>query len=170
MDLHPIFVHFPIALLVLYSVLEVIKPLTKSAHWVQIRAVFVIIGTISAFVTLSTGEGAEHLYKNADRLNVLELHSLLANITTYIYAVLAVCYLFLEFETILLPHIPQSMQKTALGFKKIFSFILNTPIASIIAIIGFITLSLVGTLGGILVYGPDADPITQLVYRLLFGN
>jgi len=170
MDLHPLFVHFPIALLVLYSFLEVNRPFTKSAYWIHVRAVLVIAGTISAFVTLSTGETAEHLYQNADRYNVLELHSLVANVTTYIYAVLAVCYLFRVLETAIAQRLPSSMQKFTATVKRIVSTILDTPIAPVIAIIGFITLSLVGTLGGILVYGPDADPMTKLVYGLLFGN
>ncbi len=87
MNLHPIFVHFPIALLTLYAVLEIAIPLKIKFYklckwdkpetsprlaklyellinpvWNSIKAFLVIIGTLLAFPTLQTGEWAEETY------------------------------------------------------------------------------------------------------------
>jgi hypothetical protein len=53
---------------------------------------------------------------------------------------------------------------------RIAKTILTTPIAPILAILGFVGLSIVGALGATLVYGPDFDPATSLVNKMLFGN
>lgn len=171
MDLHPIVVHFPIALLTLYTASEVFRRFTKAAHWGPLCGILVVTGTIGAFVGLSTGETAEHLFRDSAFRNVLELHSLFASITTWIYAIPAGAYVIRWLNAR-----PQ-LQSLSGGIKKLLAFladiasiILETPIAPVLAILGFLGLSLVGALGATLVYGPDFDPITSFVYQIFFGG
>lgn len=169
MDLHPLFVHFPIALLTLYAVLEILRPWIRGEGWQTTRALLVIVGTISAFVGLSTGEGAEHAYRNTTLHNVLEIHSLLAAITTWCFACIAACYaVSLPFVTRMNIRAPKPVQSSINFSQKLASVILGTPIVTVLAILATGGLMLVGALGGILVYGPDFDPITSTVYRMFF--
>ncbi|MCA9370782.1 MAG: hypothetical protein KC680_02370 [Candidatus Peregrinibacteria bacterium] len=171
MDLHPLFVHFPIALLTLYSLLEVIKVFTKNSHWVTVRAVLVITGAIGAFMSLSTGEGAEHQFHGVGELRrILEVHSLMGVVTTWIYAILAACYVlyWLETHTALLGSPHEKLAKPVAIARRIAERILGSVLAPMLAALGFLTLGLTGALGAMLVYGPDFDFITQLVYKLLF--
>ncbi len=175
MNLHPIVVHFPIALLCLYSFFEVIQRWTKAPYWTQVRAVLVIAGTIGAFASLQTGEVAEHLFgatPGSQTHNVLEMHALFAKITTWAYAVLAFSYLVLWLKEN--PSVRKLIPKNAASplriVVRVARTILTTPIAPILAILGFVGLSIVGALGATLVYGPDFDPATSLVNKMLFGK
>lgn len=169
MDLHPLFVHFPIALLTLYAVLEILRPWTRGHAWQTTRSLLVIVGTLSAFVSLSTGEDAEHAYRNAAMLNVLEMHSLIATITTWCFACIAVCYAIeLPIVIRILDRSPSWMRRALAIVRQCATTILTTPIVTILAILATLGLMLVGALGGILVYGPDFDPVTSLVYNLIF--
>lgn len=169
MDFHPIIVHFPIALLTLYCVLELIHRWTTQDFWKPMRAVLVVTGTIGAFIALQTGELAEGAFRGSPLRSVLELHSLLANVTTILFGVLSGAYVIDFFsrhhawERIrFVPHtITTILDKTAL-------IVLRTPLNYLLVIVAFSALSLVGALGGILVYGPDMDPVTKAVYWMFF--
>ena len=169
MDLHPLFVHFPIALLTVYAVLEIIRRWTPGEGWRLARAVLVVVGTAFAFVSLSTGEAAEHAFGKPELFDVLETHSLVANVATWIFAFLAACYLVTS------PAIhgiarraPPFVSSVLRKLEIVGGAVLRTPLADAAAILGFLAMGLVGALGGILAYGPDFDPITSAVYRLLF--
>ena len=169
MDLHPLFVHFPIALLTVYSFFEVIRRFTKGPQWVTVRAVLVIAGTIGAFVSLQTGESAERLFQDSEFRNVLETHAFLATTVTWIYAFLAATYIagWLE-RTSRKKVLPKTAETLVTHLWQFVSIIHRSPIPPILAIVGFLGLTVVGGLGAILVYGPDFDPMTSLLYRLLF--
>lgn len=171
MNIHPLIVHFPIALLSVYSLLEVIRRFTPGHKWLHARAVLVITGTIGAFFSLSSGETAEHLYQNRDLHAVLEMHSLMANITTWIYAILAACYLLHWLKVdVNQQKLPGFVRTIIDGLSKVSSVILRTPLAPLLALIAFLALGFVGGLGGILVYGPEFDPVTSLIYSTFFSN
>ncbi|UPA22256.1 hypothetical protein K8942_04365 [Candidatus Peribacteria bacterium] len=171
MDLHPLFIHFPIALLSVYSFLELIRYFAAGARWTHTRGVLVITGVIGAFMSLSTGETAEHLFKKAELHAVLEIHSLLANVTTWVYAILAAAYLLLWLQgTTLLQSVPQGFRTPISIGMRIASVITSARIAPVLATLGFLGLLMVGSLGAILVYGPDFDPVTSFMYRLFFGG
>ena len=62
-NIHPLFVHFPIALLFVYSIIKIL-PLQKwlpNVAWKHIERVLLLVGVLGAFAALSTGEIAEHL-------------------------------------------------------------------------------------------------------------
>lgn len=169
MDFHPIIVHFPIALLTVYAVLELIRRWTNDSYWKPLRAVLVITGTIGAFLALQTGDIAEESFRSSPLKPVLELHSLLANITTMTYGILAGAYgIDLLSHRNLWQRLRFIPKKATVLLEKVATFVLSSPTTYILVIIAFTTLSLVGALGGILVYGPDMDPITKVVYWMFF--
>lgn len=91
--LHPIVVHFPIALLLIAPVFIVLAMLIKSHErglWLA-GLVTLAMGVASAFVATSTGESAEHLAEAIPGAEaVLEHHEDLAELARNLFAGLAV--------------------------------------------------------------------------------
>ena len=169
MDFHPIVVHFPIAFLTLYSILELLHRWNRQPFWKPLRAVLVIIGTIGAYTALQTGEFAEESFRASLLMPVLELHSLLANVTTIVFAILAGAYVIDLLSTKnVWERLKLVPQRARIFLERVAHIILRTPLTYILVIIALTTLSLVGALGGILVYGPDMDPVTKIVYWMFF--
>ena len=163
-NIHPIFVHVPIALLFLYSLIKII-PLKKwfpNVSWKDIELVLLVIGILGAFTALSTGEGAQHL-SHANR-QLVRVHAMFAGMATWLYVVLLAGevsafinrkqYLVkIKFISMILYHI-----------EKIFC---SPLVVIIIAILALIAISLTGLLGGIIVYGVNTDPFANTVLHLL---
>lgn len=90
MNIHPIFVHFPIALLFFYSVGEflILFPFVKEKNkWKDLLFVVLFVGVVFSLFTLQTGEVAEHLInaeRGSDLRNLIEKHALFASISVYI--------------------------------------------------------------------------------------
>jgi hypothetical protein len=100
---------------------------------------------------------------------VLELHSLLANVTTIVFAILAGAYVIDLLSTKnVWERLKLVPQRARIFLERVAHIILRTPLTYILVIIALTTLSLVGALGGILVYGPDMDPVTKIVYWMFF--
>ena len=160
MNIHPIFVHFPIALMTIYAIAELLrfKKLMQTTYWFYVKAMLVIVGMVSAFPALNTGETAEHLADRSLR-PLIEMHSTFANASTWIFGFLALVYL--------VSWISKSEWNQKLlnsGFAKIWTikvnianYILNSYIPIILALIGLATITITGALGGAIVYGPDID-------------
>lgn len=171
MNIHPIFVHFPIALMTIYAVAELLrfKKIKETAYWFYVKAVLVIIGTISAFVALNTGDSAEHL-ANKDLRPLIEIHSTFASASTWIFGFLAIVYLV---SWISKSEFDQKLRSSK--FSKIWNIkvniaqkILNGYLPVILALIGLATITITGALGGAIVYGPEIDPIVSFIYHLFF--
>lgn len=95
MNIHPLFVHFPIGILCLYVFFELLSAtrFEKSIKAFEFRALLAVFGSLSAILTLSTGELAEEAIKPSQALHqVIETHSMFATITTAIFIVLAASY------------------------------------------------------------------------------
>lgn len=88
---HPLVVHFPIALLLVAPLLVVLSVLLRP-HRGGLGAaalVLMIVGTVAAFVAMSTGEAAADLAERAPGVAAtLERHEELAETTRTIFAVL----------------------------------------------------------------------------------
>lgn len=54
-NLHPLIVHFPIALLSIFFVLDLMGCLTKKIHWREAASYFLYFGTLCAAVTVQAG-------------------------------------------------------------------------------------------------------------------
>lgn len=67
MNIHPLFVHFPIALLTVYAVAELLrfKRLTSQVWWWNVKTLLLGVGLLGGFATLQTGEIAEELIEKS---------------------------------------------------------------------------------------------------------
>lgn len=168
MNIHPIFVHFPIALLSVYAFFEIVRIKSwQQSTWIKpVKAILVSVGVVFAFVALSTGETAEHLLANRQLRDLVEKHSLFADITTYLFLVPAVAYCFeLILESSFVSKIPETISKVMVWYT---TKVAVTPVRIICAVLGTIAVFIVGALGGAIVYGPTTDPFVSFIYNLLF--
>jgi uncharacterized membrane protein len=191
MNLHPIFVHFPIALLVLYVLFEIGLPLKRSLYrmfrwentvqyqwlmnpvWDSIKSFLVITGTVLAFPTLFTGENAEHIYMSVASSpeafaqssigRLIEAHSTFAVLSVVLFSILAVGYV----AEILISVFPQSrtIKTTCVWIVRILA---QTPVRILLALVGMGALTITGALGGAISHGSDTDPVVKFVYSLFF--
>ncbi len=164
-NIHPIFVHFPIAFLLLYSFIKILpfrKWLPKIA-WKQIEIVLLVAGVIGAFVASLTGEIAEHLLNPNNQL--VEMHATFAGITIWAYGLILIgeIIFFLRPIIILKIKIPK-LGAFLIFFEKILT---NKIFSAILAFVGFVAISVTGLLGGVMVYGTTADPFASFVLKLL---
>jgi hypothetical protein len=128
--------------------------------------VLVTIGAAGALVARQTGEIAQEL--NRPRQNVVEMHETFANITTVIFGLLAINYALLLidefFGVAMRMRYPNGWQKVMDIRSKIFS----SPLVVLSALVGLVALTITGGLGGMLVYGAQADPFTAFINKLFF--
>ncbi len=164
-NIHPIFVHFPIAFLMLYSVI-VILPLQKwfpSVAWRQIRNTLLIAGVIGAFVALQTGEIAEQLTQpNHD---LVEMHSTFATIATFSYSLILAGEILGWIQGWAFRQMPS--QRFQAVYIKVRSFPTHKFFVITLSLVGLVAIVVTGLLGGVLVYGLSADPVAPFVLRIL---
>ncbi len=90
--LHPLIIHFPIALLLVAPVFLIIGAIGgprwgRSYLWTAL--VLMLLGTVAVFVSVSTGEAAGKLAERSPEINaVLERHEHLAERTRMVFSVL----------------------------------------------------------------------------------
>lgn len=164
MDLHPIFVHFPIALLTAYSVVELFSfwRAGRSSSVFQIKAFLVIVGTFMGIFTIVTGLMAEEKFEGSDMERLVSTHEFFAITTIVLYLVLAGAYLvrFLSVQGVRLPDM----------LRRIADTLLHPVTSKVLALVTLCTLTIVGALGGAIVYGPESDPAVKFIYNLLIGT
>jgi len=93
--LHPLIIHFPIALLLvapLFVVLAAMRPGRSAAFGVS-ALVLLVLGTAAAFVSVETGEAAAELAPRTEAITAaIESHANLAETARNIFAGLTVLY------------------------------------------------------------------------------
>lgn len=165
-NIHPLFVHFPIALLLLYSVIKVL-PLERwfpRISWKDVERILLLFGFLGALAAIYTGDAAEQI-AHPDR-QLVDMHSLLATIATWIYGALFV------------GELSAMINRSALSLKQNWSWIIritqllqkilcNKVFSIILALIGLVCITLTGLLGGVMVYGVSSDPVAPFVLKLL---
>ena len=176
MNIHPLFVHFPIGLLVIYSVLEIVAyawPSIRRQSWLfPVNAFLLFAGVLGAFAALLTGGIAEDLIEGSSRAYILEVHSPIAVATTLLYALLAVAYLIRVFDV---KGWGNYVAGVASPFIRVWSFkkyvahlVLDTWFLPVLALLALVGMTVTGALGAAIVYGPDADPFVTLVYHFFW--
>lgn len=98
--LHPLIVHFPIALLIVAPVLVVLGLVfhRRFVCFAVSATVLMALGTIAAFVAVSTGEAAGELAMRTPEINAaLERHEELAETTRWVFVVLTLLFAALAF-------------------------------------------------------------------------
>lgn len=165
MNIHPLVVHFPIALLVFYAIFEVL-PLEHwypRAPWFDIKAILVCFGGLGILAALVTGQLAERSFYTAGISAILHLHKLFAGMSAAVFGIIAAAYLirwvFAKHDVTFQPI--KGKLSLLLKFSDI---ILVRWVVVFLAVLGFFVLAMTGILGAIMVYGPSNDFITQFVY------
>ena len=145
MDIHPIVVHFPIALLTLYAVFELFrfKKVLERPYWFHIKAILAILGEVSALLAFLTGNEIE-----GNRL--VEMHQQFAGMSILIFGVIALGYLFEWFWPV-----------------KASLFVMRPYIIIPLALLGLAVLTITGGLGGAIVYGTQFDPFMAPIFKFL---
>lgn len=171
MNIHPIFVHFPIALLSIYTLMEIVnlKILRTQHWWFHTKAVLLFLGTIGGGVALLTGKMAEDAYRGTPTMALVHLHSTYAQLTVWVFGVLSALYIIAwlhqELNIEKLPDIIQTIGNILIHVETaLFRSALLIPAS----IIGLALIIITGALGGALVYGPDVDPIVSAIYHLVY--
>ena len=172
MNIHPIFVHFPIALLTIYGFLELLRfrKLLETPWFEYVKGAFVIIGALTSSLALQTGELAEHAYKGSDARTIIKIHASLVGFASTIFGILAVVYAIRLISK-------SSFQEKIVNsfFGHLWNFVLSVAnplydsawFMMTAAFIGIIAVTVTGGLGGAIVYGPDVDPVVSVIYSLL---
>ena len=178
MNIHPFFVHFPIALLAVYSLLELGSYFFSSVRrqvWVfPVKAFLLFAGVLAALVALATGGIAEDLIEGTARSYILEVHSPFAGATTLLYVILAASYTVRIFQM-------KGWGNQLFGSNRFLApilrlkerlahIILDTALLWILALLALIGMMVTGALGAAIVYGPDIDPAVSFVYHLFWAQ
>lgn len=93
--LHPIIIHFPIALLIVAPIIILLGLLMPKNGRTFLHSAFVLmlIGTIATFVAVSTGEAAGELAEQINNVeSVLEQHEELAETTRTVFTALTAIF------------------------------------------------------------------------------
>lgn len=96
-SLHPLIIHFPIALLLLsplFILIGAVLPAPKGRPYMIAALIVLLLGTVSIFISTSTGQAAAELAERGGKVNaVLESHEDLAKETQVIFAGLSLILL-----------------------------------------------------------------------------
>ncbi len=167
-NFHVILVHFPIAVLTLYSLLEIIRirRVQNFLHHFHLKAFLVITGAITAALAALTGKLIEANFRHDPAIRaVLHLHSTMGEVTIVYFGFFALLYLiaWLGRENLL--------DRLWLGWLKPFLEPIEKFLGSwwmvLAGILGVLIITVTGALGGIIVYGPQVDPIASFIYNFL---
>lgn len=171
MNIHPIFLHFPIALFIVYSILEFL-PLSRfnlKINWRQVKIVLLVLGVLGALATLPTGEMAEKLITDAHKLEMVEVHAVFATIATVIFSILAVLYLVGWVDEMYGPvRRPQFLTVIWQVLERLKKIVIDTKLRYLLVFVGFATIVIAGALGGAISHGPNTDPVVSIIYNLFF--
>ncbi len=163
--LHPLFVHFPIALLTLYAGIEIVSLFKKS--WknnttvLYIKLLLLVTGSIGASIASSTGETVEHLMW---RSVLISRHSLFAGMTTNIFWFLTVFYMLKWYvlECINMTFVENNISPKILWFiAPLVKRIEKLYLPLIWALLWLFTVTITGALWGAIVHGAGVDQMVQ---------
>ena len=139
MDFHPLIIHYPIAFLTTYAVFELLcfRKLLDLPYWFYIKAALVIIGEVSAILTLIAAMISDTL---AVESRLVEMYKLFMFITVIIFGIIALTYIYKQSRSSLI--VP-------------------------LALIGLFSIIVAGGLFGATVYGTQFDPYLAPIFKLL---
>ncbi len=163
MNIHVVFVHFPVALLTIYAILELahFRKLAALPYWFYLKAAFAILGELGALAAFLTGETAEaQFYGNHLVRPLIETHSTFGLMTVLVFGVIALLYAIAWLGRAgLLTRWHASLRAVTIIEKVLAGWCM--PFA---ALIGLALVTITGALGGAIAFGPDVDPISKIVY------
>lgn len=162
MNLHPVFVHFPIALLTIYALLELIwwKKAMSQPWWWYVKAFLVILGVLTAFAALATGDDDFVRTTTPQFYSIVEAHETVAGTATTVFGIIAFGYL-IAFVAGYSAFVRKNKLLSAIN-----GFLQSRWLLFLLALAGLVLISATGALGGTLAYGCDLESATQLVCLL----
>jgi uncharacterized membrane protein len=94
---HPKIIHFPIAFLLVYLLLEIIGAIFKKDFFSKTAHLFLLFGVLGALAAVLTGNQAENAFEGWNKTTsaMLEVHQTYANITLWFFTALLVLRTFL---------------------------------------------------------------------------
>jgi len=94
---HPKIIHFPIAFLLVYLLLELLGAIFKKEFFSKSAHLFLLFGVLGALAAVLTGNQAENAYEGWNKTTsaILDIHSMYANITLWFFTALLVLRTFL---------------------------------------------------------------------------
>lgn len=148
--LHPIIVHFPIALLTLYGVLELIRfqKFLDKPYWFYVKATLITFGALGALAGVITGGITSGWYIGGPKIFVM--HQIFGLITLILSAVIALGYQFHWHK-----------------MNRFSEFVMRPKILVVLAILLLFSTTTVGGIGGAMVRGTDFDPLMAPIFKLL---
>ncbi len=165
MDIHPVIVHFPVALITLYALSEIL-PISKwlpSINTTSLKTLLLIFGSLGAIAAIFTGSIAEDLISDPDTRKIISIHETFAYLTTYIFCTILLARLISWFFV----KYPELSNSRFSFFRSAANFILSRWVVIALSVLGLISIITTGALGGIIVYGPTTDPFTKTIHSLL---
>ena len=145
MPLHPLLVHFPIALLIVGTLIEFVNVFMKKDFLNKAGTMLIVLGVLSGIVTLLSGEDAEEFaFEHWGRgvHDAVELHSLLAYVSVILFGLVAAIKILWKHDFFKFKFLKHSF----------FSNGLITTLIVILCIFGVTSLAITGHLGGEIVY------------------
>ncbi|MDD3531390.1 MAG: hypothetical protein PHV99_02260 [Candidatus Pacebacteria bacterium] len=179
MNIHPFFVHFPIALLAVYSLLEIgtyVSPALRRQPWMfPVKAFLLFVGAFAAFAALVTGGIAGDLIEGTSaRAYILEVHASFAGVTTLLYIVLAAAYLTCIGDTLGWGNRIAGLNNPFMRIWSVKKFlahlVLDTWVLPVLAFLALVGMIITGVLGAAIVYGPGIDPFVSFTYHLFWAQ
>lgn len=146
-NIHPIFVHFPIAFLFVYSIIKILpfRRWLPNVAWSDIEKVLLVFGLGGAYLSLSTGEQAED-FTRANK-SLVEAHAFFANFSTRMYLLILIGEVanYINIKNFSFINKINYLPKLIAWVEKVLT---NKNLVITLVILGFIALFLTGVLGG----------------------
>ncbi len=166
MNIHPVVVHFPVALLTLYSLLEIAtlfwRQRTKKLQ--QTKIFLLLVWTVGTFFALQSGEMAQD-YLGIKNSDLIHTHEEYAEMTYSTYIGISIYYLLIIAKNNWLQRfLPQKRQEIV---TKILDRAYRRYFLILAATAWLILLTITWALWWAISQWPDADPMVQFIYNLL---
>lgn len=166
-NVHPLLVHFPVALLTVYALLECArwKRIMTLPYTFYVKATFVIIGTVASYAAYVSGEWIGEEFMQGSLTPLVQRHAFFAMLTALLYTIIALAYLFAWLKRADVLAFP-AVQRVGYAADRF----MVSGWSVLTALIGLILVTITGALGGAIVYGPDIDPVVRIIYTFVIGR
>ncbi len=168
-NIHPVLVHFPVAFLSVYAICELLrfKKLNDQPAWFYIKALLLFAGLLGAAAATLTGPIAAQYHQ--DVRDLVHTHETFAHLTDVIFFILGVNYFLIIVDRYMrYKNVAQERLQAWNALMKIRAEIFVPSVVVLLALLGLVSVVTTGTLGGTIEYGPNNDPFTHFVNKLLF--
>ncbi len=170
-NIHPLLVHFPLAFLGLYAILEIarFRILTRQQWYVPAKMLLVFVGALATYPTVAAGAFIAGKLKGHGLDHVINTHATFALTTVVIFNLIALAYVVSAINRTQRETGPAFLQSSFWRvLTHIQKLITDTSVVLVLALLGLGTLTITGALGGTIVYGPDFEPLASIIYHLFF--